>query len=143
MGRRGMIAVAAALSASCAAPQGTPAPGPAAANPAAFWVLPYLHPDLANAAFPEQGGHVVAPEAGAGTQGHGLLGPSTEPFYADAVHGSTPSEGNGPWQMPARLLRGSGVPDGCRGGLAGPADSRSWIWRNRRPAPAPSKHTRA
>ena len=28
-------------------------------------------PDLAHAAFPEEGGNVVVPEAGAGTQGHG------------------------------------------------------------------------
>ena len=32
--------------------------------------------------------------------------------------------------------------EGFRGGLAGPADSTSLICKNRRPAPAPSKHAR-
>ena len=41
------------------------------------------HTALANV-----GGHVVMPEAGAGTEGHGLLGPSIAPCYAQAVAGS-------------------------------------------------------
>ena len=49
---------------------------------------------------------------------------------------------DGPKNANVRMLRGSCVPDGCRGGLAGPADSRSLICKNRRPAPAPSKHAR-
>ncbi len=34
-------------------------------------------PDLAHAALAEEGGDVVVPEAGAGTEGHDLLGPMT------------------------------------------------------------------
>ena len=46
-------------------------------------------PDLSHAALAEQGGHVVVSEAGAGTQGHGLLEPLTRAFYAQAVHRRT------------------------------------------------------
>ena len=46
-------------------------------------------PDLAHAAFTEEGGDVVVPEAGAGGQGHGLLVPRIGSFYAEAVHGSS------------------------------------------------------
>ncbi len=46
-------------------------------------------PDLAHAAFPEQGGHVVVAEARARTQGHDLLWTSSESFYAEAATGSS------------------------------------------------------
>ena len=40
-------------------------------------------------ALAEEGGHVVVPEAGAYGEGHGLLETRDEPFYAQAVNGST------------------------------------------------------
>ena len=46
-------------------------------------------PDLAHAALAEQGGDVVVPEAGAGTEGHELLSLLTELVYAQAVNGSS------------------------------------------------------
>ena len=42
-------------------------------------------PDLAHAAFPEEGGDVVVADRGAGAEGHELSGTVTEPFYAQAV----------------------------------------------------------
>ena len=46
-------------------------------------------PDLAHAALAEEGGDIVVPEAGAWTQGHGLLSLLTGLVYAQAVNGST------------------------------------------------------
>ena len=45
-------------------------------------------PDLAHPAFPEQGGHVEVPEAGAGTESHDLQVPNGS-FYAQALTSST------------------------------------------------------
>ena len=45
-------------------------------------------PDLAHPAFAEQSGHIVVPDAGAGTQGYDLQGPAGS-FYAEAVHGAS------------------------------------------------------
>ena len=46
-------------------------------------------PDLAHPALANEGGDVIVPEAGAGLQGHDLFGTNIEPFYAQAVHGSS------------------------------------------------------
>ncbi len=46
-------------------------------------------PDLAHAALAEEGGDVVVADRGAGAEGHELSGTVTEPFYAQAVNGST------------------------------------------------------
>jgi hypothetical protein len=46
-------------------------------------------PDLAHAAFTEEGGDVIVPEAGAGAEGHELLSLLTGLVYAQAVNGST------------------------------------------------------
>jgi len=43
-------------------------------------------PDLSHAALAQEGGDVVVPEAGAGSEGHGLLGPDG-PFYARTATG--------------------------------------------------------
>ena len=45
--------------------------------------------DLAHTAFPEQGGDVVVPEAGADGQGHELCARMIGTFYARTVRGST------------------------------------------------------
>ena len=46
-------------------------------------------PDFTHVALVDQGGDVVVAEASAGGQGHELLGPRDEPFYAHAVTGSS------------------------------------------------------
>ena len=46
-------------------------------------------PDLAHAAFPEEGGHVVVAEADAGAEGHDVSTLLIATFYAEAVHGSS------------------------------------------------------
>ncbi len=73
-------------------------------------------PDLAHPALTEEGSDVVVPEAGAGGQGHGLLGPNGS-FYAQAVHGSSVGRGIAGVR---RLLRGSGRT--AQGALAGLGD---------------------
>ena len=72
-----------------------------------FWWWWYVEPALA-----EQGGQIVVPEAGAGEQGHGLLRPRTELFYAQAVTGSSFRRGAAP----------RGRTDAVSGGLAAGGD---------------------
>ncbi len=73
-------------------------------------------PDLAHAPLAEEGGDIVVAEAGAGGQGHDLLGTRTAPFYAHAVNGSTNPAQKCPDKGGRGVLRGSVVPNGSEGG---------------------------
>ena len=73
-------------------------------------------PDLAHAPLAQERGDVVVPEAGAGTQRHGLLGPMIAPFYAQAVDGSTVRHRSAPKKRTYAWSEGLSCRTGLRGG---------------------------
>ena len=72
-------------------------------------------PDLAHAAFPEEAGRVVVPEAGAGSECHELCESVDRVILRPTGHLLHPTPQELRREGAPRIFRSSGVPDGVGG----------------------------